>query len=77
MYSSDTGYYRVDGYESTGAPDLELEVGQTYTFDQSHETNWYHPIGIASHWREFCHFADTPSPSLLKHLLKLEGGASE
>ena len=24
------------------------------------------------HWREFCHFADTPSPCLLKHLLKPE-----
>ena len=27
--------------------------------------------------REFCHFADIPSPSLLKHLLKGEGGAAE
>lgn len=46
MYSSDTGYYRVQGYEST-APDLEVQVGQTYTFDQSDETNWFHPIGFA------------------------------
>ena len=30
-----------------------------------------------SHWREFCHFADALSPSLLKHLLKVEGGAAE
>ena len=30
---------------------------------------------IAS-WRD-CHFADIPSPSLLKHLLKGEGGAAE
>ena len=26
---------------------------------------------------EFCHCADTPSPSLLKHLLNVEGGAAE
>ena len=28
-------------------------------------------------WRVFCHFADTPSPSILKRLLKGEGGAAE
>ena len=27
--------------------------------------------------REFCHFDDTPSPCLLKRLLKGEGGAAE
>ena len=27
--------------------------------------------------RRDCHFADIPSPSLLKHLLKAEGGAAE
>ena len=31
---------------------------------------------LHSHWREFCHFADALSPSLLKHLLKEEGGCS-
>ena len=29
-----------------------------------------------SHWRD-CHFADGLSPSLLKHLLQIEGGAAE
>ena len=33
--------------------------------------------GRGSRRREFCHSADTPSPSLLKHLLKGEGGAAE
>ena len=33
--------------------------------------------GDLSRRREFCHFADTPSPSLLKHLQKEEGGAIE
>ena len=33
-------------------------------------------IGVPpSHWRD-CHFADALSPSLLKHLLKTEGGCS-
>ena len=31
--------------------------------------------GPPSHWRD-CHFADATSPSLLKHLLKVEGGCS-
>ena len=31
---------------------------------------------LTSHWRD-CHFADALSPSLLKHLLKVEGGAAE
>ena len=32
--------------------------------------------GLGSHWRD-CHFADALSPSLLKQLLKGEGGAAE
>ena len=32
--------------------------------------------GDASRRRD-CHFTDIPSPSLLKHLLKIEGGAAE
>ena len=32
--------------------------------------------GKTSHWRD-CHFADALSSSLLKHLLKGEGGAAE
>ena len=33
--------------------------------------------GVTSHRREFCHSADALSPSPLKHLLKVEGGAAE
>ena len=32
--------------------------------------------GSASHWPD-CHFADALSPSLLMHLLNVEGGAAE
>ena len=35
------------------------------------------PAGIQASCRRNCHFADTPSPSTLKHLLKGEGGAAE
>ena len=33
--------------------------------------------GLSSRRREFCHSADALSPSLLKHLRKAEGGATE
>ena len=33
--------------------------------------------GSAIRRREFCHCADTPSPSVLKHQLEVEGGAAE
>ena len=33
--------------------------------------------GERSRRREFCHFADIPSPSMLKRLLKGEEGAAE
>ena len=35
-----------------------------------------HRATATSHWRD-CHFADTPSPCLLKHPLQREGGAAE
>ena len=34
------------------------------------------PVGPASRWRE-CHFADALSPSLLRHLLRVEGSAAD
>ena len=34
------------------------------------------PAGSASDRRD-CHFADTPSPALLKRLLKVEGGVQQ
>ena len=44
--------------------------------DNSVKPSTFHGIdsGAASHWRD-CHFADALSPSVLKHLLKVEGGA--
>jgi hypothetical protein len=28
-------------------PTIGMEIGQTYTFDQSDRSNWYHPMGFA------------------------------
>ena len=33
--------------------------------------------GLPSRWREICHFAGIPSPSVLKRLLQAERGAAE
>ena len=42
--------------------------------DKNKLLNWHQ--GSASRRRD-CHFTDIPSPSILKHLLKGEGGAAE
>ena len=39
-------------------------------------TQWHVTPGIFSHWRDW-HSADALSPSLLKRLLNVEGGAAE
>ena len=45
-FASETGYYNFA--EHTGSsPDIIVRIGETYTFDQSDHTNWYHPVGFA------------------------------
>mmetsp|Transcript_27693 Transcript_27693/g.71275 ORF Transcript_27693/g.71275 Transcript_27693/m.71275 type:complete len:386 (+) Transcript_27693:191-1348(+) len=46
FFASATGFFEVEGYEGV-SPVLEMTVGQTYTFDQTQITNWYHPLGFA------------------------------
>ena len=46
VFASETGYYRITGYDGS-SPELTVRIGQTYTFDQTHVTNWYHPVGFA------------------------------
>ena len=41
-----TGYFQIEGCEGVN-PTLHLTVGQTYKFDQSDITNWYHLVGFA------------------------------
>ena len=45
-YASETGYYNFAGYAGS-SPDIYVEIGQTYVFDQSDPSNWYHPVGFA------------------------------
>jgi len=46
FFTGETGYYTVDGYDGV-MPQLTLQLGQTYIFDQSDVSNWMHPLGIA------------------------------
>jgi hypothetical protein len=43
--SGNTGYYYFTGCGLM--PTLAIEEGVTYTFRQTDETNWYHPLGFA------------------------------
>jgi uncharacterized protein (DUF305 family)/plastocyanin len=46
LEASETGLYEFE--DITGvSPDLTLQIGQTYTFDQTHPSNWYHAVGFA------------------------------
>merc|ERR1719238_2398021 len=45
-YANETGLYTIDEQDGT-MPDLTVNIGTTYTFDQSHASNWYHAVGFA------------------------------
>jgi hypothetical protein len=48
-FSSTTysGYYYFDDCGNVTNPTIGLEIGETYTFDQSDISNYYHPLGLA------------------------------
>jgi hypothetical protein len=46
VFASETGYYTFAG-QSGSSPDIHVTIGETYIFDQSDPTNWYHPVGFA------------------------------
>ena len=50
-YAGESGYYKIDGngqtYDDGVNPTLTVKIGETLVFDQSHDSNWYHPIGFA------------------------------
>jgi len=46
FFAADTGYFEVEGHDGV-LPELEMEVGKTYVFDQTNDTNWMHPLGFA------------------------------
>jgi hypothetical protein len=45
-HASEWGAYTITGCDGVN-PKLSIAAGTTYTFDQSHASNWYHPIGFA------------------------------
>ena len=47
MFASDTGYFYNIANHTGSSPDIHVTISQTYTFDQSHPSNWYHPVGFA------------------------------
>ncbi|CAM9200341.1 unnamed protein product [Discosporangium mesarthrocarpum] len=46
LLAGPTGYFKVEGFDGI-QPALTMVRGETYTFDQTDETNWYHPLGFA------------------------------
>lgn len=46
IYASETGYYEFDGCEGT-QPTLGMKFGVKHIFNQTDETNWFHPLGFA------------------------------
>merc|ERR1711998_231686 len=46
LLRGEAGYYQVAG-KIGDSPDLFLTIGETYTFDQTEATNWFHPLGFA------------------------------
>ena len=46
IFAGNTGYYRVEGCEEI-QPTLGMRANVTYIFDQTNETNWFHPLGFA------------------------------
>ena len=61
LHAGETGYYNLDRGSSattTGSsPDITVNIGDVITFDQTHATNWYHPIGFA-YYPDGAHGAD-------------------
>ena len=45
LYAGEAGNYEYDN--SGPSPDITVQIGKTYVFDQTDATNWYHPIGFA------------------------------
>ena len=41
-----SGYFQFDGCDGVN-PTLGMEIGVTHTFLQSHDHNYYHPLGFA------------------------------
>lgn len=47
LFASELGYFEFSQCGNTPYPTLGLEKGVTYIFSQTHETNYFHPLGFA------------------------------
>jgi len=46
-FAGPTGYFKFDECGDVANPVIMMKQGTTYIFDQSHDSNWYHPLGFA------------------------------
>ena len=46
VFAGETGHYEFGGKVGP-VPDITVQIGKTYVFDQGDPTNWYHPVGFA------------------------------
>jgi uncharacterized protein (DUF305 family)/plastocyanin len=46
LFAGEGGYYEFAG-ETGPSPEITARIGDTLVFDQTDQSNWYHPIGFA------------------------------
>ena len=46
-HAGPVGYFKFDECGDIANPVIKMKQGTTYIFDQSHDSNWYHPLGWA------------------------------
>ena len=44
VFAGESGYYNFAGINGP-SPDITVKIGETYTFDQTDPSNWYHAVG--------------------------------
>ena len=44
LFAGESGYYTFEGIDGP-SPDITVKIGETYTFDQTDPSNWYHAVG--------------------------------
>ena len=46
FHAGETGFYELEGKVGP-SPDITVQIGKTYVFNQHDPTNWYHPVRFA------------------------------
>jgi hypothetical protein len=47
LFTGELGYFSFDECPSMISPTIGMKINETYTFNQSHRTNYYHPMGFS------------------------------